>query len=445
MSRHKSISILLLRFVPFYLPLYKAKLKLGGITFMKGQSNMKKWLTLALCGVAGSVIYKMPYLRETYYSALQEATGSTNAQLGMLMGVYGLVNFLLYLPGGFCADKFSARKLMVFSLASTGLTGFYFATFPPFPVILALHALWAVTTVFTFWSVCIRIIRELGDSKEQGRLFGFWYLGKGLTSMIVGFISVPLFANFGEGIEGLRATIIFYSVVNLLTAVAAWFLVEDKQMEGEASSFHLKDIGIAFKIPGVWVAGVATFCMWSIYIGFGMVTPYLSDVFQMSDSNVALASILRAYVLFGIGGLVGGQLADRCKSRTHFMIYSFIGMIIFTAVYIVLPGDASKIGLALVNMVALGAFVYCANAVFFSLIDEVHVPAKVTGTAAGLMSMLTYFPEIYCYTLVGDMVDKNPGIVGYQHVFFFILGNAVVGLIACLILAKINKPKKAAA
>lgn len=405
---------------------------------------MKNWLTLALCGVAGSVIYKMPYLRETYYAALQEATGSTNAQLGMLMDVYGLVNFLLYLPGGYASDKFSARKLMVFSLVSAGVTGFYFATSPPFPVILALHGLWAVTTVFTFWAVCIRIIRELGDSAEQGRLFGFWYLGKGLTSMIVGFVSVPLFAKFGEGIGGLKVAIYFYAIICILTGIACWFVIEDKTMEGEASASKFSDMATVFKIPGIWVADIATFCMWSIYIGFGMVTPYLSDVFHMSESNIALASILRAYVLFAIGGLVGGQLADRCKSRTHFMIYAFIGMIIFTGVYIFLPGDASKIGLALTNMVALGAFVYCANAVFFSLIDEVHVPAKVTGTAAGLMSMLTYFPEIYCYTMVGNMVDKNPGIVGYQHVFYFILGNAIVGLIACLVLAKIN-PKEAPA
>lgn len=54
---------------------------------------------------------------------------------------------------------------------------------------------------------------------------------------------------------------------------------------------------------------------------------------------------------------------------------------------------------------------------FFSIIDEVRIPAKVTGTAAGLISLLTYFPEIYCYTMVGNMVDRKPGIAGYQDVF----------------------------
>ena len=46
-------------------------------------SNWKRWITLALCGIAGSAIYKLPYLRETYYDAMQQATGATNAELGL--------------------------------------------------------------------------------------------------------------------------------------------------------------------------------------------------------------------------------------------------------------------------------------------------------------------------------------------------------------------------
>jgi len=410
---------------------------------MEKRSSFKKWLIMALCGVAGSVIYRLPYLRETYYAAMQEATGASNAQLGMLMSVYGFVNFILYLPGGWAADKFSAKKLMTFSLVSTGVTGFYYATFPPFTMILALHGLWAITTVFTFWSVCVRIIRELGDSAEQGKLYGLWYLGKGLTAMVVGFISVPIFVNFGEGVEGLKATIIFFSIVTIVVGIACWFILDDGKLEGEKSNFRISDMKEVFKKPSMWMAGIVTFCMWSIYIGFGMVTPYLTDVFSMGESQVALASILRAYVLFGIGGLIGGRLADKCKSRTRFMIYAFIGMIVFTTVYVVLPGDSGMLMVALINMVALGSFVYCANAVFFSLIDEIDIPAKVTGTAAGLMSMLTYFPEIYCYTMVGNMVDQTPGIGGYRNVFIFMLGCAVIGLVAALILQSMNRKAKA--
>ncbi len=386
----------------------------------KKKINWKKWLILALCGMAGSIIYRLPYLRETYYAPLQVATGATNAELGFLMSAYGIGNFLMYLPGGWFADKFSARKLMGISLVSTGLVGFYFATMPSYPMIVAIHFVWAITSVLTFWAVCVRVIRELGDSKEQGRLYGLWFFAKGVMSMLVGFLSVPLFAHFGEGLEGLQAAIIFYSIVCVLVGVACWFLItDDKLVEDEKSAFRIRHMKEALKQPSLWVAGVVTFCMWSIYIGFGMITPYFSDIFKMSETNAALVSILRVYVLLIVGGLLGGILADKCRSRIRFIIYATTGMLITSLVYVFLPGDSKWIAVAIVNMVLMGAAIQMCDAVYFSLIDEVDIPTRVTGTAAGLLSVLTYFPEIYAYTWVGNMVDSTPGIGGYKNVFIY--------------------------
>lgn len=206
------------------------------------KSNTKKWLTLMILAMAGSAIYRLPYLRETYYVPLQQATGATNAQLGMLMGAYGLANFILYFPGGWAADRFSPRKLITFSCVATGLVGFYFATLPSFPMLVAIHAIWAITTVFTFWPVAIRIIRLLGESKEQGRLFGLWHFGKGLTSTILGFVSVPIFAKLGEGVMGLKGTIIFYSVTIIVVGILAYFILEDGKTAEESSKLVIKDM-----------------------------------------------------------------------------------------------------------------------------------------------------------------------------------------------------------
>lgn len=192
-------------------------------------------------------------------------------------------------------------------------------------------------------------------------------------------------------------------------------------------------------MPTVWLAGILVFATWSIYIGFGMVTPYLSEVFKMGVSLAAIVSSIRAYVLFSAGGLGGGFLADKVGSRIKFMLICFVGMIIFTSVYYFMPGNPNLVNLVVVNMIVLGLFVYCATAVFFSVIDEVKVPKKATGTAAGLISLVGYFPEIFCYTMVGKMVDNNPGVAGYRSVFLFMIGCAVVGLICAIVLLKMNK------
>lgn len=408
-------------------------------------STLRKYLILIFCGITGSAIYRLPFLRETYYEVMKQAIGVTNYELGMLMSAYGIVNFILYLPGGWIADKFSARNLMTFSLISTGVIGFYFATFPQFPIVVILHGFWAITTVFTFWSTCIRVIRQLGDSSEQGKLFGFWYLGQGLTSMTLSFITIPIFSYFGEGINGLKAIIIFYSIISIITGIFSWILMSNNKTtinnnENE-EKFNFKDIFIVFKMPTVWLSGLASFCMWNIYISFGYMTPYLTDIFNLDISKVVFISTLRAYILFAIGGLISGKIADKCKTKSIFMVYLFIGMVIFSSIYIFIPNENNMLIFAILNMIGLGIFIYCANSVFFSLIDETNVPLHLTGTAAGIISLCAYLPDVYLYTTIGNILDKNPGIIGYKYIFIFIIVCAVVGIIASFILHKTNNNK----
>lgn len=417
---------------------------------MATQSKARKYLILFICGVTGSAIYRLPFLKETYYDALMAATGSTNAQMGLIMSAYGIVNWILYLPGGWAADRFSARSLMTFSLISTGLTGLYFATFPPFPVVLALHAFWAFSTVFTFWAACIKVVRELGDSSEQGKLFGLWTLLKGLTSTVLGFITVPIFANFGEGEGGLSAVIIFLSAISIVTGVMTWFALPKQEKpvvsgdkKDDESAFHFRDVFSVFKIPTVWLAGLGAFCTWCIYIGFGYMTPYFTSVFNMGESQVALLSVVRANILFALGGVFASLLADKTKTKSKFMSYLFMGMAVLSLVYVFIPGTGSVVP-AVINMIALGSFVYTANGVFFSLIDEANVPAKLTGTAAGLISLIAYTGDIFLYTVLGNVLDSNPGVAGYRYVFIFMVVCAVVGIVVTLILHKKNMQLRAA-
>jgi hypothetical protein len=51
----------------------------------KQTSAVTKWMTLIIVAIAGGLMTKLPYLRETYMVPLQEATGATKTQLGLIM------------------------------------------------------------------------------------------------------------------------------------------------------------------------------------------------------------------------------------------------------------------------------------------------------------------------------------------------------------------------
>ena len=87
---------------------------------MTQKSKSSKVVTLILMILAMNTIYMLPYLMYTYYTPLQEAMGliGRDADYGRLLNVYGIANVILYLPGGWVADKFDCKKLLVFSMGS---------------------------------------------------------------------------------------------------------------------------------------------------------------------------------------------------------------------------------------------------------------------------------------------------------------------------------------
>lgn len=406
---------------------------------MSKQNNRKKWLTLILVSMAGGAIYILPYLRLTYYVPLQQATGTTNTQLGLLMSAYAITNFIFYFPGGWAADRFSSRKLITFSCVTTGLLGFYYATFPPFIMLVVIHMTFAITTIFTFWPTMIKVVRLLGDSKEQGRLFGFLEFGRGAISAILAFISVPLFAKLGAGILGLRGVIIFYSIALIFIGISIYFFLEDNDSSEDSSRVVIKDMFKVLKMPAVWLASILIFTGFSVFIGYGMVTPYLTEIFHMSELATANISVVRAYVLMSAGAILAGFIADKMGSRIKFMQYTFIGMMIFTSVYFFMPGKPKLLPIIIGNLIVLGMFIYANKALYFSTIDEVNVPKNITGIAAGFMSLVGYMPEMFLYTVNGNILDKNPGIAGYRYIFLVMIVLSLIGLFSATLLLKLNK------
>ena len=403
-----------------------------------------QWITLILASLSGAIIYRLPYLRDQFYIPLQEATGSTNAQLGLLVGAFGLGQFLLYFPAGWASDRFSTKKLLTFSCISTGLLGFWYAALPSFIALLILHGMFAITTVFTFWTAIVKLIRLMASDEDQGKMYGFWTFGKGVVSTIAGFAATMIFTSAGEGISGLKATIIFYSILIIIIGVLFFFLLDENVENSKSEDGTPKEVKKAtaaetwavLKMPEIWLTGLVVFIVWGNWISFGMVTPYLTDVFNMSTGIASGVSVVRAHILFALGGLVGGILTHKLGSTTKFINYAFIGTILFTLVFYFTPGNPDNIWFVLGAMVILGIFINGANAVFYSVINEICIPPHLTGTAAGIISLIGYMPEIFLYTFVGNLVDRNPGIVGYQHVFLYMIISSLVGLVVGTILYK---------
>ncbi len=78
---------------------------------------------------------------------------------------------------------------------------------------------------------------RLGNSEQQGRLFGFFETGRGIVDTVVAFSALAVFTWFGSGLLGFKAGIWFYSLIVIAVGIIIFFVLNDKE---EAPSVEVK-------------------------------------------------------------------------------------------------------------------------------------------------------------------------------------------------------------
>ena len=406
------------------------------------KKSFKQWATLIAICMAGGTIFKLAYLRDVFSVAMQEAFGFTNTQFGLMMTAFAVTQFIAYLPGGWITDLVPVKYLIPVSLISTGLCGFWLATYPPFTSVLIIQAVMGITITLLFWEAMIKGTRMIGTAEEQGRMFGLLEGGRGLFATIISFAALWMFTNFGEGRMGLRATMIFYAIALCGLGVVCFFLIEKNDVEGKVNAKEALDglVHVA-KLPRVWVAGGIVFFGYSFYNGLSYFSSYLTEICGMSVSMGVAVNIVRQYLIAFIAAPIGGMIADKMGSSINYLKIALTLGTILTGIYLVIPttmGIVVVVGLMLV----LAAVMMTIRGTYYATTDEIQIPIVMSGAAAGILSIVGNTPDLFIFTLYGYFMDAYPGIQGYRYIFIAMMVFAVLGVGCCFLLAHMKKKIK---
>lgn len=404
--------------------------------------SWKKYLIIFIIASGTTVMYSLPYLKSTFYDPMRAALGLDHQQLGNLISMYGILATILYFPGGFLADKFSAKKLLSFSLVSSGLLGLYFATFPPYSMLLLIFAAWGVTTILTFWAASMKVIRMLGDKSEQGKLFGFNEGLSGIAGVVVSFIGLYLFETFADVTVGFKYVVCLYSGLSILCGVLLFFVIKEKKVEG-VDKVSFRDIASAVKMPKAWLIGGIIFSTYVVFSSLTYLNPYLSDVFKISSALVGTLAILRTYAIKMGASPLAGIIVDKVGSSIKVLLVGFVGVAVCEAAYLLLPRTPSLMYLAVALMILLSVLLFGFRGIYFATVDESNIPLEKTGAVIGLASFVGFCPDAFFYTMVGGWLDK--GDSGYTKLFLLCLGCSLLGMVCCAVLNRMNASEKAPA
>jgi len=408
-------------------------------------STFRRWLVMACLCLSGGIIFLLPFLREVYYIPLQKALGLTNTQLGVLMSVFGAVSLLTYFPGGWLADRVSSRKLISFSMLATGLAGFAFATFPSYPLSIAIHGFWGVTCSLTFWGAMIKATRNWAPAAEQGRAFGILESGRGIAELAGSTALLAVFAGMGGGKPGLARVVVLFSVIDILLAVMAWFMLVDAPRNGRrpgegAQKIELRQMIIVLKMPVVWLMSIVIMAAYAAYWGAYYFTPYATDVFLMSVVFGGAIGVGKMWVK-PFAALGAGFLADKAGVAKT-IAWSFGVLVPSFVVFTLTPGNPNLVGILIVNTVVASLAIFALRGIYFALLEEVGIPLAITGTVAGLMSAIGFTPDVFMPLLGGVLLDRYPGARGYRYFFAFVVVLCLLGFLASLVILKKNGPKR---
>lgn len=403
-----------------------------------------RWLYMASLILAGDSIYLLVYMRQSYQTSMQEVFGVTFTQLGIMNSMFGLLAITAYFAGGWLSDRVATRTLLVVSLFATGIGGYYMATIPSYPMLLALHAFWGISTILTFWAALIKATRLWGGSDDQGKTFGMLDAGRGVVGAVMLSCGVWLFSSFTVVADGLIAVIVLYSTASIVAGFFVLaFVPEDSAhgslMGGKNAAVPKGQLGIVARMPAVWLQALIILMAYWLYLGSFEFATFAEKTFEQDKVFGAKLSAFREW-LRPLAAIAAGFLADRIRP-TRAVTIAFLVCALGYGALAALPGEADLLWMLWIQVAAVAIAVFALRGIYFALMEETGVPLVVTGTAVGLVSTIGFSADIFAYPMVGWLLDSFGAAKGYQYYFTVLACAALVGVSLTLTLAWLSRNK----
>ena len=395
-------------------------------------SKGKKITALILMMLSMNTIYVLPYLSYQFYTPLQEAMGliGREADYGRLLNLYGIANVLLYLPGGWVADRFDAKKLLVFSMVATGALGIWESFFPSYALLTVIYIMFAVTTVLTYWSSSVKCINIIAGD-EQGGMFGMLEAGRGVVGILITSLFVFLYTKF----QSMFGVVFSCGVIMVLVGVALAIFMPNTAQEGASNTTlaaSMKAYGKAFSNPTTYLLAGMIFTGSLVLAACSYFAPYLERVIEVDQNTVLIFQNYNRLICQIVAAGLAAFLASKMGRSTRPIIYAGILLLISCIVLCFFPGQAGMMIPVLIIMILVTIGVCVYRALYYAVVDESGCPTNTVGSIIGIASILGFCPDMFFTTLCGSWLDKF-GNDAFKMIFGCCIAASVLGLVCAII------------
>lgn len=413
---------------------------------METPSLKKNLPLLIVLTLSGSFICSLPWLRSYYYGPFMKAFGMTNTQMGLCGTALGVGGIAAYLFGGIVCDYISIKKLIPAAMISTGGLGvlMLFNLSPIFMIII--HGFFAITCLMLFFPAQTKAVRALASSNEQGKAFGIFEGGRGISNAIYLAIAALIFAqmtvikNESFGVKGI---ILFYSCMTILLGLLDIFFlrnINDGEKSDSSNSVNFKMLAAPLKMPAVWLMIGIIFATLTLSTGYYYISPYANEVFSTSALLGVILTSSSQYIR-PFASMGAGILGDKINN-SRVMLFGQFGLAAGLVILLAAPASLGILPVVIASLMIFFSMYTCVT-MHFAIMDEEYFPKECTGTAIGLICAIGYLPEATSPFVAGVLLDKFPGVAGYRLFFVYMFIVTIIGIVLTLIWLRRTKIRRA--
>ncbi len=284
--------------------------------------------------------------------------------------MYAIICLVLYIPGGWLADRFSLKKIMITAMSANAILAVAIAFKFTWPVALIVWGLCAFTSGGAFWAALIKGVGLSGTSEEQGKIWGMYEFGDALLGLIVSYINLWVLAKF-EATLGIRSVFYSISVISLIAVILLIKFFSDTEgvSDNNYEKANFKEVLGVFKLPVIWFVALIIMCNYLVFAGMTYFTPYLTDVLGLGIVAGTALVIFRSNGIRMLAGPSFGYIADKKRSPLKAINLGMLLTAILIGIFIVLPARTAPVVLILIFFLATfssSAFRFSSSTFFFS-------------------------------------------------------------------------------
>lgn len=356
-------------------------------------------------------------------SLLQTDLGLTAAQVSLYIAAYTWTNAIVQLPAGIVCDRWSAKKLLVFSYVAAAVGCLMVAYSGSLAGIVIGRVILTVGISFVF-NVCSRHIAAWntagGYRRANSLLMTFGKIG-GLLA------TTPLVLMIGS--VGWKNTFGIIALISILVAAGAFvFVVDKKETLNKEPNGMFTAIGKLVKTKGFWM-----FCSAGALVG--MTVPMIFSAWggTFLTQGLGLDPTLSSTVILcgNLASCVGGiTVAVICKkvAPKRLVVASYAVTVALVAVMAIFINQLTAPAMFVI-FILMGFVFYTSTTTVYSLMRDM-CSVKYIGGFMGASNFISWLVgNALVSSIWGLFIPNTFSLEGFRNAMCFQLAICIVGLV----------------